>query len=139
DANHLCQLWHKAYEYTYYDGILEKLTTHQLHKTHKVHEGVKAEKTPKKEVQAIFCIDARECSFRRHLEEKNPQIETFSWAGFFGLAIRFQSLNDATSVPLCPVNIVPEHVVREEPAQGEQERFLQQKSLTKKRAKNVQM
>jgi uncharacterized protein YbcC (UPF0753/DUF2309 family) len=63
--------------------------------------------------QAIFCIDEREESFRRHLEEVEPACETFSTAGFFNVAIYHESATDAHPRPLCPVAIRPSHYVAE--------------------------
>jgi uncharacterized protein YbcC (UPF0753/DUF2309 family) len=63
--------------------------------------------------QALFCIDEREESFRRHLEEVDPGCETFSTAGFFNVAIYHQGVTDAHPRPLCPVAIRPEHYVAE--------------------------
>jgi uncharacterized protein YbcC (UPF0753/DUF2309 family) len=63
--------------------------------------------------QAVFCIDEREESFRRHLEETDPTVETFGTPGFFGVAMYHQSATDAHPRPLCPVVIRPEHFVPE--------------------------
>jgi uncharacterized protein YbcC (UPF0753/DUF2309 family) len=63
--------------------------------------------------QAVFCIDEREESFRRHLEEVEPACETLSTAGFFNVAMYHQGVSDAHPRPLCPVAIRPEHYVAE--------------------------
>src|SRR5262249_12635372 len=61
--------------------------------------------------QAVFCLDEREESFRRHLEEAEPACETFSTAGFFNVAMYHQGPTDAHPRPLCPVAIRPDHYV----------------------------
>jgi uncharacterized protein YbcC (UPF0753/DUF2309 family) len=63
--------------------------------------------------QALFCIDEREESFRRHLEEIEPDCETFSTAGFFNVAIYHKGVSDAHPRPLCPAAMRPEHYVAE--------------------------
>jgi uncharacterized protein YbcC (UPF0753/DUF2309 family) len=63
--------------------------------------------------QVMFCIDEREESFRRHLEEVEPACETFSTAGFFNVAMYHEAVTDAHPRPLCPVAIRPEHYVAE--------------------------
>ncbi len=65
--------------------------------------------------QAIFCIDDREESVRRHLEELDPRVETFGYAGFFGVAMQYQGLEDVRPRPLCPVVVSPDRLVREVP------------------------
>ena len=69
--------------------------------------------------QAVFCIDDREESIRRHLEEIEPRAETFGYAGFFGVAMSYQGLEDVRTRPLCPVVVSPRHVVREVPSEAE--------------------
>jgi uncharacterized protein YbcC (UPF0753/DUF2309 family) len=65
--------------------------------------------------QAVFCIDTREESFRRHLEEIAPDTETFGAAGFFCVAMYYRGIADANFTPLCPIVIRPKHWVIEEP------------------------
>jgi hypothetical protein len=69
--------------------------------------------------QAIFCLDEREESIRRHLEEVEPACETFSTAGFFNVAMYHQGPTDAHPRPLCPVAIRPDHYVAEIESDGE--------------------
>ncbi len=65
--------------------------------------------------QAIFCIDDREESTRRHLEEICPDVETLGYAGFYGVAMAYQGLDDIRPRPLCPVPVTPQHLIREAP------------------------
>lgn len=60
-----------------------------------------------KTAQFLFCIDDREESIRRHLEELDPGHETFGVAGFFGLAMAYRSLDDAREAAFCPAGREP--------------------------------
>lgn len=64
--------------------------------------------------QILTCIDDREESFRRHLEEICPSCETFGAAGFFAVAMYYRGAADGFYKPLCPGVIVPDHYVQED-------------------------
>ncbi len=64
--------------------------------------------------QAAFCLDDREESFRRHLEELALDVETFGVAGVYNLAMYYRGAADAHFTPLCPVVVLPHHWVTEE-------------------------
>ena len=64
--------------------------------------------------QAVMCIDAREESFRRHIEEVAPDAETYGAAGFFGVPIYYRGAADAHFTALCPIVVMPKHWVVED-------------------------
>ena len=63
----------------------------------------------------MFCIDEREESIRRAIEEQHPGYITFGAAGFFGVAIDYQGLYDREPAAHCPVVVTPAHEVHEQP------------------------
>ncbi len=65
-------------------------------------------------LQVVTCIDDREESLRRHLEEIDPRVETIGAAGFFAVAMYYRGAADAHYVPLCPVVVRPQHYVCEQ-------------------------
>lgn len=65
--------------------------------------------------QFAFCIDEREESIRRAIEEQDPAFVTFGVAGFFGVAIDYQGLYDREPAAYCPVVVTPGHEVYEQP------------------------
>jgi hypothetical protein len=65
--------------------------------------------------QVFFCIDEREESMRRALEEVDPRVETFSSAGYFGVAVDYKGIDDSHTAAFCPVVVKPEHAVHEQP------------------------
>ena len=100
------RLLHRAYERRHRIGVLDGILNH-------TRLGTRPPKRPR--LQALFCIDDREESFRRHLEELTPEIETFGYAGFFGIPMAYRGLEDVKPTPLCPVPITPKHLVTEIP------------------------
>jgi uncharacterized protein YbcC (UPF0753/DUF2309 family) len=104
------RVYHRAFERRYRHQALDALATHaaRVRSESDAHRRV--------EVQVVTCIDDREESFRRHLEELSPEVETFGVAGFFGVAMYYRGVADAHYRPLCPVVVKPRHYVRERAA-----------------------
>ncbi len=97
------KVWHEAMEWSLHSELLLALKNSKPIKPNP--------NLP--EAQALFCIDDRECSIRRNLEEVNPAIETFGAAGFFGIDFFYQGLDDAYPVAQCPNIITPKHLITE--------------------------
>jgi uncharacterized protein YbcC (UPF0753/DUF2309 family) len=102
------KIFQLAYERNYRIRALSAILIHQSSL-----EKPKGESSRPK-FQIICCIDDREESFRRYLEELEPACETFGMAGFFAVVMYFKGLAEAHFTPLCPVIIRPNHYVREE-------------------------
>jgi uncharacterized protein len=108
----ILKVWHEAMEWSLHTELLAAL---------KPKETITSSVQTKPYVQAFFCIDDRECSLRRYLEEIDPGIETFGAAGFFGIDFLYQGLDDAYPVAQCPVIITPKHLVKESEVQAKPE------------------
>ena len=104
-------VWLEAYEDSYRDDILSKITAHQ---------GTVPETDGRPLAQVAFCIDVRSESFRRHLE-KVGAFETFGYAGFFGIPISHRVFDTDESPALCPVLLSPSNALFELPREGQQE------------------
>ncbi len=67
-----------------------------------------------KTLQMVFCIDVRSEVFRRKLEAVSDEIETFGFAGFFGMPLEFVPLGAAHGPAQCPVLLAPGFRVAEQ-------------------------
>jgi uncharacterized protein YbcC (UPF0753/DUF2309 family) len=101
------QVYQEAYERTYRRQILDALAARRA-----LPEDGGAERPA---AQFVFCIDEREESIRRALEEQHPGYITFGAAGFFGVAIDYLGLYDREPAAHCPVVVIPGHEVHEQP------------------------
>src|SRR5439155_4903521 len=93
-----------AYERRFYTQTLDAVA---------LHARAPREEPGAPRFQAMFCIDEREESLRRHVEELAPDAVTFSIAGFYFIDMYYRGAADAHFVPLCPAVMQPGHWVVE--------------------------
>jgi uncharacterized protein YbcC (UPF0753/DUF2309 family) len=102
DNQRLQRIWQDAYEWTFYNDVLS---------------GVRASDTATEKTnrsfQALFCIDDRECSFRRYVEAEDPNCSTYGTPGFFGVEFYFQPEHGKFYTKVCPAPLSPKYLIRE--------------------------
>ncbi len=111
DSNERRRVLHLAYERKHRIDVLDGIIAHCR---------LTRNRQSRPRFQAVFCIDDREESLRRHLEELRPDVETLGYAGFFGVAMAYQGVDDIRPRPLCPVAVRPTHYVTERPLDTEE-------------------
>jgi len=102
------RILHLAYERWHEREILRGLASHRKYR------GL-SEFNNRPAAQVFFCIDEREESIRRALEEVDSEVETFSSAGYFGVAVDYKGIDDPRGAAFCPVVVKPQHAVFEQP------------------------
>ena len=106
------RIFHLAYERWHEREILRGLASHRKYRG--LSDG-SSDLQGRPTAQVFFCIDEREESMRRALEEVDPRVETFSSAGYFGVAVDYKGIDDLYAAAFCPVVFKPEHSVHEQP------------------------
>jgi uncharacterized protein len=102
ELDEVTMLWQEAFEWSYYDQVLAGIKNSN-------HDDPRDERS----FQAMFCIDDRECSLRRHLEHEDPHCETFGTPGFFGVEFYFQPDHGKFYTKLCPAPVNPKYLIKE--------------------------
>jgi len=105
ELNEVTSIWQEAFEWSYYDQVLTGILA--------MSDEKEESSTAGKSFQALFCIDDRECSFRRYLEHADPSCETFGTPGFFSVEFFFQPENGRFYTKLCPWPVTPKHLIKE--------------------------
>ncbi|MBL7787331.1 MAG: DUF2309 domain-containing protein [Chitinophagales bacterium] len=114
EQEEVLSLWQDAFEWSYYDEVLAGVRQLNANKA----AVAEATETIQQRFHAIFCIDEREDSIRRHTEEVAPDCETFGCPGFFGVEFFFQPENGKFYEKLCPVVVTPKYLVKEYNVKG---------------------
>lgn len=111
----VCALWQEAFEWSYYDQVLagiqqkrEVLVPVEKHQT-----GVPPSERDTVPFQAMFCLDDRECSFRRYVEMIEPRCLTYGTPGFFNVEFYFQPEHGKFYTKSCPAPLSPKFLVKE--------------------------
>lgn len=114
ETQEVLQLWQDAFEWSYYDEVMAGVS----------HlKSIKDENTlPQKSFQAVFCIDEREDSLRRHVEYVDKNSETLGCPGFFGVEFYFQPEGGKFYDKLCPVPVTPKFLIKETDSKGTREK-----------------
>ena len=132
DKNKRSFIWLQAYEHHYREQFFNAVVQNE-------DRGRWKNSSQRPEAQIVFCMDDREESIRRHLEELNPAIETLGAAGFFGVAINWQGLDDESTSSLCPIVVDPIHLLQEQADIDQKQQQLKHKTRKQHRlnVKNV--
>ena len=101
------KVWQDAFEWSYYDDVLTGI---QISSQRQVQL---AAPQAVSSFQALFCIDERECSIRRHVEQVDAQCETFGTPGFFSVEFFFLPQNAQFYDKLCPAPVTPKYLIKE--------------------------
>ena len=112
----LQHIWLQAWEKSWQNELLST-----LHTTSSEQNDQKNNTVP--DAQMVFCIDTRSELIRRHVESKG-NYETFGYAGFFGIVMDYQSLNDSIVRKSCPPIVASRFVVSEVAQNNKNERFV---------------
>jgi uncharacterized protein YbcC (UPF0753/DUF2309 family) len=108
-------LWLKAWEQSWQNKLVKTLENQSI-----AHKSSAKNKLP--EAQLVFCIDTRSELIRRHVESKG-NYETFGYAGFFGIAMDYESLNDGIIRKACPPIVSSAYTVSETAQANRDEQF----------------
>jgi hypothetical protein len=109
-------IWLKAWEQSWQNILVKNLETPSI-------ANKSSTKNKLAEVQFVFCIDTRSELIRRHVESKG-NYETFGYAGFFGIAMDYESLNDGIIRKACPPIVSSAYIVSETAQSNRDEQFL---------------
>ncbi len=110
-------IWLKAWESSWQNQLINTI----------MEAPTTTEPTPKEplapDAQLVFCIDTRSELIRRHVESKG-NYETFGYAGFFGIAMDYEDLDNGLTRKSCPPIVDSAYKVSEMPQTDKKEKLL---------------
>jgi uncharacterized protein YbcC (UPF0753/DUF2309 family) len=95
--------WQEAFEWTFYNEVLFNIK----------HQDKRNQANINCTFKAVLCIDDRECSLRRHLEQEDKNCETYGTAGHFNVEFYFQPENGKFYTKVCPAPVTPKFLIKE--------------------------
>lgn len=104
DLDIVLKIWQDAFEWSYYDDVFSGINAN-ISKPKAIDQ--------KSKFQAVFCIDERECSIRRHIEYVAPECKTLGAPGFFGVEFYFKQQGAKFIDKLCPAPVTPKFLIKE--------------------------
>ncbi len=110
ELDEVLRLWQEAFEWSYYDQVLSGLRSSH---SNNFPSNPEPKNTREASFQAMFCIDDRECSFRRYVEHLDPKSQTFGTPGFFNVEFYFQPEHSKFHTKSCPAPVSPKFLIKE--------------------------
>lgn len=105
DLSQLQLIFLKAWEQSWQEQLVKTLENQRI-KPAEINE------TNIPDAQMVFCIDTRSELIRRHVESAG-NYETYGYAGFFGIAMDYKSLDDGIIRKACPPIVTSAYTVSE--------------------------
>jgi uncharacterized protein YbcC (UPF0753/DUF2309 family) len=122
-------IWLSAHEWSFRDRLLARLAPSAVDVQSAISgTNDRAAAPARADAQVVFCIDVRSEGFRRQLEALG-NYETFGFAGFFGVPVRWRPLGSEVAQARCPVLVTPQHEIVEV-AVGDERPYLSACSAT---------
>ncbi len=118
ELSEVLELWQDAFEWSYYDSVLKGILLSNEKSLLQNKEEKNNATITQTSLQAIFCIDEREDSIRRHVEAIDKKSETFGAPGFFGVEFYFQQEGGKFYDKLCPAPVTPKYLIKESDAKA---------------------
>ncbi|TXK71211.1 DUF2309 domain-containing protein [Mesonia sp. HuA40] len=113
----LSHIWLNAWEQSWQIAFEEKIKNGLTQ-----NNELDSQTTKDLDAQWVFCIDTRSERIRRIIES-NQRNETFGYAGFFGLAMKYKCPDTQQTYNACPPILDPAFTAKETPLKNQDKKF----------------